>query len=105
MEIPEVLGKAVEFMLSHGFEDIKHLPGCAEMAIDETWWIALNGHEDTTECSKGVGVPPFSLYIEFNGWPAGVVTAYGGTMAAGSIANEREFIAAIERAQSGTCNA
>ncbi len=69
--------------------------GCWERQIGE-WWIAINGHRDERKCSHGAPVPPFNCYCEFNGWPAGLFGPYHGIIAAGSIANEEAFAAAIE---------
>ena len=100
MLMPEAFSKIVELLLAKGFKSIKDLPACAEIEIDERWWVAVNGHPEQTKCSKGTEVPPFTAYIEFNGWPAGCIDPGGGCMAAGAIANEDELIAAIEAALS-----
>ena len=47
------------------------------------WEIALNGKE-------------IQAAIKFNGWPAGIIDPQGGIIAAGDVANEDTFIAAIE---------
>ncbi len=47
------------------------------------WEIALNGQK-------------ISASLKFNGWPAGVIDPQGGIIAAGDVANEDAFIAAIE---------
>lgn len=72
----------------------KH-PGCWETQIDERWWVALNGHNESKPCTSGEVIKPFHCYITFNGWPAGVLTPYGGVIAAGECANEGAFIAAM----------
>ena len=70
--------------------------GCWERQIGKLWWVAVNGHDTPMKCSKGQEIKPFHCYVEFNGWPAGVITPYGGTFAAGDAANEESFAAAIE---------
>jgi hypothetical protein len=44
----------------------------------------------------GVTVQPFHTYIEYNGWPAGVLNPLGeGEFAAGTGANVESFVAAL----------
>jgi hypothetical protein len=81
-----------------GVEDINELPGCWECQIDERWWIAVNGHREPAKCSAGPEVPPFTAYVQFNGWPAGIIDPYGGIIAAGDAANEDAFITALKGA-------
>lgn len=83
--------------------DIMHLPGCWELQIDDRWWIALNGHKVPTPTSGEPhgeggpdGVPPFSCYVEYNGWPAGILDYEGGEFAAGEGANPATFVAACK---------
>lgn len=80
-----------------GVANIRELPGCWEIQIDEQWFIAVNGHKDERRCSKGARVPFAHAYVEYNGWPAGIINPYGGILAAGDCANEQALIAAIER--------
>lgn len=77
---------------------INELPGLWEHQIDDLWLIKVNGHDKEVE-----HVPPFSAYITFNGWPAGVIDPFGGCIVASDHCNEDSFIsaigAAIERAK------
>lgn len=62
-----------------------------DLLIAFSEWAFANGVRDNrtpTKCSHGPEVPPFGIYLEFNGWPAGVVTPGGGCIAAGGVANE-----------------
>ena len=84
-----------------GAAPVNSLPGCYERQIDEHWFIAVNGHKESQKTKGGTGgisVEPFHLYVEFNGWPTGYVTPYGGIIAAGDAANEGAFIEACEKA-------
>lgn len=74
-------------------------PGCWEQQVDERWWVAVNGHPHEIKCSHGAAVPPLSVYVEFNGWPAGYFGPGGGVIAAGDAANESNFIEALEDAR------
>lgn len=61
------------------------------------WEIALNGTgEQKAKSEAHPALPPFNAYVQFNGWPAGIIGPDGGPLAAGSAANEDTFIAAIE---------
>ena len=84
------------FAAAKGAKNIFQLPGCWESDVDGHWWIAINGHTETVSSSRGQDVPPFSVVIEFNGWPAGIIGPDGGVIAAGGAANEDTFIAALK---------
>lgn len=95
--ISEVFAEAVELATRLGVERIDRLPGCWEVQVDKQWWIAMNGHKEPTACSKGgTPIPPFHLYVEFNGFPAGVIGMRTGMIAAGAAANEDALIAALK---------
>ena len=74
--------------------------GCWEHQVDERWWIAVNGHAQPEKrlTSKGIEIQPFHCYVEYNGWPAGILSPYGGVIAAGTGANEDTFIEALKLA-------
>ncbi len=59
------------------------------------WGIWVNGTGSEAKV-KGVDLPAFHAYIEWNGWPAGVIDSFGGTIAAGEAANEDALIAALK---------
>lgn len=77
---------------------IKEHDGCWEHQVDERWWVAMNGHQEPKQCSTGESVPPYHIYIRFNDWPAGMLSPYYGSIAAGEAANENAFIAACKAA-------
>jgi hypothetical protein len=70
-------------------------PACWELDVDPHWHLSINGHEDEQKNHTGVPVPPFHCYAEFNGWPAGLFTPFGGVVAAGTVANEAALIRAL----------
>lgn len=83
---------------SKGAAPINKHPGCWECRLDEHWLVAMNGHPEPMEtqlCPSPVTVQPFTVYVEFNGWPAGVFNMYSGEFAAGSMANLDAFQAAL----------
>lgn len=101
--ICEAFGKVAELCMARHEEPLTKYPGCWECTIDEHWKIAVNGHAEPKVCSLStLPIEPFHCFIDFNGWPAGLMSPYGGTIAAGEAANEVTFIeavnAAIERA-------
>jgi len=91
------MAKLADLAVSLGVTNIKDLPGCWEHKIDEHWSIAINGNSAAKKTSKGIEVMPYHCYVEFNGWPAGVISAFGGIFCAGSLANEDTFIKAIQQ--------
>lgn len=81
---------------------IAELPGGVyRRKIGDLWSIIFNGTAETRKPEGGPELPPFSVYVEFNGWPAGIIDPAGGILAASEAANEDTFIAAIE-AELGT---
>ena len=97
IQVPEAMMAICELGLAVGAAPLNKHAGCWELRIDEQWEIAMNGHDSPTKCSYGCDVPPFAVYVQFNGWPAGVIHPTGGWIAAGEVANEDAFIAAVRR--------
>ena len=98
-QVPLAICKLAQLGGALGVTKITELPGCWEHKIDDEWEIAFNGHDEATASSlSSVPVPPMSVYIQYNGWPAGVVGFLGGVIAASEGANEETFLAAIEAA-------
>ena len=92
--IPECLLKVADLALALGVESYTTLPACWEHQVDEHWLIKVNGHKETID-----GIEPAWMMVWFNGWPAGSVhPVLGGVIAAGEIANEDTFIAALDAA-------
>jgi hypothetical protein len=91
----EVFFEIVQLGMAAGAERINELPGCWEYQVSDGWWIAVNGHREPKTCSKGAEVPPFHAYVEWCGFPAGIVGPRGGVIAAGEAANEDTLIGAL----------
>jgi hypothetical protein len=96
--LPESFVLAVDLAMAKGFRSIKDVPGCVEIEVDEHWRVSFNGHRQTAHTSTGLDVPPVTMAVEFNGWPAGLVNAGGGTIAAGALANEATLCEALRAA-------
>lgn len=80
-----------------GIAPLNQHEACWEYQVDLQWFIALNGHNEPKPL-KGrpeIVVQPFRVYVEFNGWPAGILHWGGGIIAAGEAANEDTLIAAL----------
>lgn len=97
--ISEAFAAVVNYALSRGVRNLMDRPGLWEAQVDEQWWIAVNPHHETLESSHGPKVEFGNCYVEFNGWPAGMITPYGGVIAAGELANESNFISALKTAE------
>lgn len=78
--------------------------GCWEHAVDDRWFVALNGHEEPMQAAgpeeelPPVTVNPYEVTVWFNGFPAGSMNPFQGVLAAGAAANEDTFCEAVERA-------
>lgn len=94
--ITEVFGIIVELAESMGVQDINQEAACWEVDIDSHWSISVNGHREAVTCVHGVNVAPFTAYLQYNGWPAGMITPLSGLIAAGNAVNEQSFIDACK---------
>ena len=101
LEVSEAFDKIAQLVIKLGAHPMTRYPDCWEHDLDEHWKISINGHREPRKNSVGVTIEPFHCYVEFNGWPAGMFNPKGGSIAAGTVANEDEFIRAIEKAING----
>lgn len=81
----------VDLALKRGHSNIKDQ--LLTLTVDEQWSYTINGYG--IERDK---IPPYHASIVFNGWPAGIVGAHTGVIAAGEAANEDALIAALRAA-------
>ena len=98
--IVEAFAEIVALSQRLGVTRINELKGCWEHQVDEQWHISLNGHQEPVRCSAGVEVPPFHCYVQYNGWPAGVIEPGGGCLVGSGLPgeNEKAFIEALRAA-------
>lgn len=69
---------------------------CWEHQVDDRWWFAVNPNRESLKCSHGPAVAFGHVYVEFNGWPAGLIDLRGqGEFAMGEAANPDTFNAAV----------
>ena len=79
-----------------------------EHQVDDQWYFAVNRSKETqtVERTSLVDIGRGEIYVEYNGWPAGMIDQRDGVIAAGDGANEDTFIAALEAAikrENGVC--
>jgi len=87
--------KIAELANSLGASPVNQYSGAWEYQIDDAWKVAVNGHEKPVMVD-GLELPPFHILVWYNGWPAGIMTPYDGEFAAGSHANEAEFLDVLD---------
>jgi hypothetical protein len=95
-DIAEAYLALIELAVAAGARNARDLPGCFEHRIDDAWWMAANAGTAPRLASNGMEVPGLSVYVERQGWPAGIIHMQGGTMIAGT---EDELIAACRAAE------
>lgn len=61
----------------------------------EGWGVRLNPTSEAVD-----GIQPYRAHVTFNGWPAGIMQPYGGTMMAGDHDGKSTEDALIEWLQS-----
>jgi hypothetical protein len=74
--------------------------------IDKRWSVWINGRGEPRKIvgaaaqsmADGCEVPAYHAALFFNGWLAGFISPYGGTIACGEAANEDTFIEAVQTA-------
>lgn len=95
-DIAEAYLALIELAVAAGARNARDLPGCFEHQIDDTWWMAANAGAAPRLAGNGMEVPGMAVYVERQGWPAGIVEMHGGLLIAGT---EDELIAACRAAQ------
>ena len=99
-EIVKIFALVGEYAFELGIRNINKLSGCWEKQIDKSWFIAINGHSRKIKINTSqmdFELEPFSVYVEYNGFPTGVFDASGGEFAAGPKVNEDYFIDFINK--------
>jgi hypothetical protein len=79
---------------AYNLPPLNELPNVWECKVDEHWTIVVNGHKEKKQWHD-IEIAPFHCYVEFNGFPAGIFSPRGGSIAAGELANEETFINAV----------
>jgi len=97
--ISEAFSEIANLAMRLGVTNINQREGCWEHRIDDKWWIAINGHPEPVRCSKGAEVPAYNAYVEFNGWPVGLINPYGGALVRCTDDAEGDLINALKLAE------
>lgn len=92
----------VDLGLALGAQPLHRHPACWECQVDEQWRVSMNGHRNPQKTTTGHEVPPFECLVEFNGFPAGLLSPFDGVIAAGAAANEDAFITAVKARTAAT---
>jgi hypothetical protein len=87
--IAEVFSLFADWAVKGGHTSLSERPGLFSATFGD-FTVKLNPHSEETE-----NVPPYTLAIEYLGWPAGLIDPYGGVLAAGK---EDDLCAAITTA-------
>lgn len=97
--VTQVFSLLADLAFALGVRSIKDLPNTWSHAIDDQWHVCINAHGSDAICNHcRTRIPAFHAYLQFNGWPAGLLHPYGGTIAAGAVANEDALIEALKQA-------
>lgn len=102
-EICEVMSLVVDLATALGVQSIDQMPGAWEHKVDEHWWFASNGHAHAKVSSSPPGcmpvdLEPFQTAFWWHGWLAGLVTPFGGVIAAHPTGANEERLCADLRA-------
>lgn len=100
--VPKLMVLVADLCVARGEAPVNQYENCWVCKIDDHWTIAVNGHKEPKEF-RCHSLQPYEVYVEFNGWPAGLFDPSGGGIAAGTLANEDTLCdalrAAIQRAE------
>jgi hypothetical protein len=81
----------LSYAMFNGATSISMKEGLWVRKVDEHWIVKCNGKDHDVE-----NIPPFSWSIEFNGWPAGIMSIMGdGILCAGEAGNEENLRKAL----------
>jgi hypothetical protein len=94
-QLTEIMMRIADMAILMNAHPLNQYADCWECEIDHRWTIAANGHREPKKW-RDITVQPFHVYVEYNGFPAGIISAYEGIIAAGTEANEETFLAAID---------
>ena len=99
MRISAAFSAIADLALARGIRNIKDTTEAVKIAVDERWSVWLSGAKPLPETKQHPAIPSFHAYVEFNGFPAGLLNPAEGAFAAGRLANEDAFIVALRQAQ------
>ena len=90
----------MDYCKRRGVRSLRDQIGLYHARVDDCWEFWLNAHADELKTSEGVGVPPYCVYVAFNGWPASMFSPAQEEVffVAGDAANLDTFCAALREA-------
>ena len=101
VKVVAVLEPILELAAVHGVSRIDELDGAWEIAIDEHWYLAVNGHEERVFVDPpdrmGVTIPPFNFCLWYDCWLAALFHPYGGQIVAAPEVSEEIFVEAVRQ--------
>jgi hypothetical protein len=105
---PKTLGQLADegAPIAEAFELVRQLAvrrgwipiGYRRIPLSGGFVVTVNGTSDERTDDEGMTIPPFHASVWRNGWPGGIFTMFGGTLAAGI---EDPLIDALRRAVDG----
>jgi hypothetical protein len=102
VDVPDAFFQLAELAFAVGAAPMNQYPGCWEHDVDENWHVSVNAHKEEKAGGPDprIDVPPFHAAIFWRGWFAGLLSPYGGVLAAHPDgANEERFIKDVMAAQ------
>jgi len=96
----EILWQALHDLAdAHDAAPLNKHAGVWQCRLDARWTITANGHDTPQEYDALGGfhhqIPPLTVFVEFDDWPAGIIDARGAEIAAGQLANASTLRRAI----------
>lgn len=98
--LAEIWALVVDIADAHDATPMTKHPRPWYLRIDEQWEISINGGRQPAHCTQISGqptapIPATHMLVQFNGFPAGLLSPYDGVIAAGTTANDNTLIAAL----------
>jgi hypothetical protein len=59
----------------------------SKQLLGDHWRCWINATDQNQEVANGYLIKPFHMYVEFNGWPAGICDPHTGLICAGEAAD------------------
>lgn len=92
-KINEIFVLAAELAIKDGAVPIEEM---YVRKINDSFTIVINSDKEREY--KGMKIPPFHMYVEYNGLPAGLLDPWDGFIASGKMVNENALIKALKTA-------
>lgn len=89
-----------DLVKAHGKQPLSKHDGCWNLVLPDTRWaVAINGHPEEHESDfSQQKVPPFHIFVQFNGWPFALINPQEAQIGCGRLANIDTLYDAIVQA-------